>query len=888
MLVAVSVMAAVAAAEVAAAPPKERDFFGAVVSVEGGVLVVSTEAGIVEVPTSQDTSVRLPLKRDASPADLSEGDVVALSLDERNGELVADKIVLIPGKTQHRHMPGKITAVSETQITIQPIARDREPVTFTRAPTTKVKFHKGTKELFEGAFVVIVADRDVTGELSRTAREINVTLGRPRVRPEPAGAEAVRPEPRNRAEVRGVLEGVDEDGNLIVNGTTVTVDAETAIESGLVVGQVVEIEAELSADGLLLAREVEAKEEDRGVSRTTRLDGLFEGVDDQGNWTISGTPVAVTPETDTDGIPYLGQRVKVKAFYEEDGSILAREIENESGRGRFERGGREVKLEGTFQGLDADGNWIINGAAVSVDSLTRLDGAPAVGARVKVKAVLREDGTLVAREVKGQRGRLRQPRSDAEIRGTVKDILEDGTLIVNGVAIAVSVLTEFDGDVRVGDYVEVEALIQEGGTLLAREVESKGEVEAGDLLEPSKVEIEGTIDRVNEDGTLIVSGITVVVSPLSEIKGDLIEGTSVKIEGVLRPDGSLLVAELKGEGRRPTASRTEVKIEGTIESVNRDEAGVILSVVVDGVTIAVTALTEVEGLLEPGAAVKIKAIISEGELMASKIQGRANEELPEAAEVKIEGFIEALQRNDQGRIVGVIVNGLEVGIDALAGIEGELEVGREVEIDGIITEGTIVARKVESEEVEKKRSERSEFELEGLVESINRDEDGSVVGVVVQGLTVAVGTLTRIKGTLEVGSTVEIEGMVVGENLLAKEIDVDERAGGEEAKGGDKGDGEARGVKIEGLIGAVQRDEGGRVVSVTVEGVQVAIDERTEVEGRLEVGGRVRIEATVVGGVLTAEEVEARSLDGEAKAEDEAKDEGKDRDRDKKKKGGGY
>ena len=57
-----------------------------------------------------------------------------------------------------------------------------------------------------------------------------------------------------------------------------------------------------------------------------RINGVFEGVDADGNWIISGTTVTVDQTTDTDGLPPEGQRVKVEAFFQDDGSLLAREI----------------------------------------------------------------------------------------------------------------------------------------------------------------------------------------------------------------------------------------------------------------------------------------------------------------------------------------------------------------------------------------------------------------------------------------------------------------------------------------------------------------------------------------------------------------------------------
>ena len=303
--------------------------------------------------------------------------------------------------------------------------------------------------------------------------------------------------------------------------TRVMVDADTEIEAGLVVGNEVEVDAILRADGSLLATEIETEERDRRISRKTTLQGIFEGVDDQGRWIISGTPVAVGPGSDTDGIPHRGQRVKVKGLLQEDGSLLAREIENKRGSQGPKGKLRKVRLGGIFQGLDDKGNWVVNGARFSVDPRTRLKGTPGVGRRVKVKAVLLEDGSLIAAEVEGDDGADREPESKAELRGVIEEILDDGTLIINGIPVALSVLTEIEGEPQTGDFVEVEALFQEKGPLIAREVKSKGKVAVDEFPGPSKVEIEGVIDRLNEDGTLVVNGMTVAVSALSKIKGKL-------------------------------------------------------------------------------------------------------------------------------------------------------------------------------------------------------------------------------------------------------------------------------------------------------------------------------------------------------------------------------
>ncbi|MCH8191762.1 MAG: hypothetical protein IIC80_10480, partial [Chloroflexi bacterium] len=402
---------------------------------------------------------------------------------------------------------------------------------------------------------------------------------------------------------------------------------------------------------------------------------------------------------------------------------------------------------------------------------------PAVGNLIDVKAVLQEDGSLLAQKIEGDKGDGRVASGTADVRGVLEAIRDDGTLVVNGISVALSALTEREGDLQVGDFVIAEGLVQADGSLLARAVESKGSAEEADIAELSNVEIKGIIEMVNEDGTFIVNGITVGVSILTEIKGALVEGASVKVEGVFLDDGTVLARELKGAGRRATASGTEVKVEGLLETVQRDDQGNVVSVVVGGLTIAVQALTDVEGLLKPGVTLEVKAIILDGEFLASKIEARKGSGKVDPSVLNVGGTIESLQLDEDGGISSVTVNGVELKVGAFTEVESDLEVGGSVEIKVSIGEGGLQATKVESNGRATKPAKPPEFKLEGTIETVERDDDGKPLNVVVNGRTVEVETLTRVEGALEPGATVEIKGVLSGNALVASKIESDEDDG---------------------------------------------------------------------------------------------------------------
>ena len=708
---------------------------------------------------------------------------MAVSLKEVDGQLVAKKVHLIPGKTRHRHVPGEVISVSDTEITIQPRGEGTEPLTFELTPDTATRFHRDVTVLTVGAFVVVGTARDpLTGDLLSKALEINVTSGKPSGPAEAGDGDEAAGEAGGTADVRDIFEGVDLEGNWIVDGAKVAVDPDTEISSGVAAGDFVKIDAQLGPGGTLLARRIEGERRAIDVSNRAKVEGVFEGVDSQGNWIIGGAKVAIGPSTDTDGLPFPGQWVKVKGHLRADDSLLAREIENRGGsRGRGEDS-RQVKLEGIFQGTDDQGNWIVNGTRVAVDALTRLEGTPGVGRRVAVKAVLQRGGSLLAQELEGDEGDQgdqgdegdegdsRERRAEAKLRGVIQEVLDDGTLVVNGIRVALDALTELEGSAAAGDFVEVEGLLREDGSLLAEEVTSEGETETEDRPERSKVEIEGKIEKVNPDGSLVVNGIEVVTSVLSEIRGELVEGSPVKVKGVLRQDGSLLARQLRGEGRRATASGTEAKLEGLVERLNLDEAGNIVSFVIDGLTVATGALTKIEGRLEPEARVEVKAIISDAGFLAGKVEVSKRVKGLETSEAKLQGIIEALRLDAQGRVVGIKINGVEVALAALAKLEGPVAVGETVEIKGKILDGIFEASKVERERPKGREPRLPELKLEGLVEAVERDADGNVSSVVVNGRKIGVEALTRVKGSLELGATVKIEAVVKDEGLIAREI----------------------------------------------------------------------------------------------------------------------
>lgn len=649
--------------EAEAAAPEKRDFFGTVLSVDGDTVTIETDEGPVDVIVGSDTKVRLPHKSDAGSADLLEGDSVAVSVDD-DGE-TAGKIFVIPGKTQFRHVPGKVLAAPDGPtgtVTIQLPGEDAESFSFDIGDDTKLKLRHGATELAEGLFVVVLAKRDASGEISSKAVEINVAAGKrgDRGRPEPPETQdddGDGVEDENEASVRGVFEGVDSRGRWLIGGTAVAVDRRSAVANGIVTGAVVEVEGRLSADGSLIAREIEAEDRqhrNRGRSRNRRghIEGVFEGRDADGNWIVSGRKVVVDQRTDTDGEPRVGRRIRVDALISEDGRMRAREIENRimahaRDRVQDELHRLESRLRGVFEGLDSEGNWKVNGVSIAVDEETRLEGTPAVGRRVDVRAFLR-DGKIIASRIEGERDEADGEAADrakreAVLSGLVERVEADGSLVINGHHVAISALSDVDGDFQRGARVRVRAVLDDDGELVAEDVDEDRSGPSrsdrpGQARGRDRVSIEGTVQRVNDDGTVLINGIPVLIkplqAPLSSLGSDdrevsdrarralqlLKEGLVLEIEGVMRPDGVVVATDLKADRRHREDAPERSKLSGVVERViERD--GKIIAVVVNGREIRVETLTHLEGgRLRTGARVEIDGVVRGERVIAAEIE----------------------------------------------------------------------------------------------------------------------------------------------------------------------------------------------------------------------------------------------------------------------------
>jgi hypothetical protein len=127
-------------------------------------------------------------------------------------------------------------------------------------------------------------------------------------------------------------------------------------------------------------------------------------------------------------------------------------------------------LKGVLTEIDGD-TWTVNGVPFQVTSETNLKDDPKANSSVLVDGHILEDGTWIADMVKVKKDQ--KPKSS--FMGIVDSM---GTSwMISGISVLVDKDTEIDGNIGVGDPVEVKFIVLEEGPWLALEIESLVEIE---------------------------------------------------------------------------------------------------------------------------------------------------------------------------------------------------------------------------------------------------------------------------------------------------------------------------------------------------------------------------------------------------------------------------
>ena len=595
-------------------------------------------------------------------------------------------------------------------------------------------------------------------------------------------------------EVTGSIQ-VKTDSSITVNSLEFLVNSSTKISGtmgsslpfdSLKVGSLVKIEAESKIIGKLVATKIRLMTAKINLELNGKITARTTN-----SITVKGTEVFV----DTNTIIFtqfhaalsfadlkVGDSVLVKATQAIGGQLTAVAIIVKTENTR-----QEIELEGKIQAI-TETSIKVQDTVFFVDSSTIIlshqktvlnFGDLKVGDEVEVRGFLRQDSTYLALYIRVENEEFEQ--RELEIEGAISAIASN-SITVNMVTFKVdssTVIYAHEGgvlnfsDLKVGDQVEVKAILLSDSTYKAVRIKLENEESDNEL------EVAGLIDSVSTDN-IIVGGYKIYVNSQTKIYNhfkqsltfaDLKVGTFVVVKANLQ-NTTYLAATIKVRNN----INAESNFTGAIESISGS------SITVKGLIFVTDQNTEflddnrntiTISDLKVGQIVKIKATLQSGnQYLALRVIAK-NFWRPT---VKVEGAIENLT------LTSITVMGKTFAVDSSTIVVGHgtgvitfasLTLGLNVEVKGSLTTAGVLTAKLI------KVHPDHEFEVHGKIDTLSANQ------FVVAGLTIKTDQYTVYYDefdkqvtfdSLKVNQLVEVKYVktVTNENLAVKvEIEKD-------------------------------------------------------------------------------------------------------------------
>jgi len=350
------------------------------------------------------------------------------------------------------------------------------------------------------------------------------------------------PQPGARVTVRGVIESQD-SGVWMISGVAVTVNDQTLIndrQGQAVVGAWVEAKAVRQDDDSLLATVIMVKGHNDHPGDRLEFMGEIQAMSDDA-WTIGGFDFKVDAQTRIDereGQAQVGTLAIVAARRLEDDSLYASRIHIKDDA----PDGAKIEFRGPIEAMSSN-QWTVAGFDLIVDDGTVIDHPEraAAGVAAGVKARRQDDGSLLAIEI-DVKGRAAEMRHSFQWKGILESF-DDASWMISGRTVQINDDTVIIGEPEVGALVEVRAIQQDDGSLLALWLHVK---QAQDVMK-----FHGVVKSIDaETNTWVIGDYTVKVDArtvLSERHGPIDVGVMVKVNAQRQDDGSWLALRIKSE-----------------------------------------------------------------------------------------------------------------------------------------------------------------------------------------------------------------------------------------------------------------------------------------------------------------------------------------------------
>ena len=134
-------------------------------------------------------------------------------------------------------------------------------------------------------------------------------------------------------------------------------------------------------------------------------------------------------------------------------------------KNQLSSGQAEIEFLGIVESM-ANDRWTISGQEVLITPQTKINDPIIIGDPVKVEAQIAADGSLNANQIELLEN---QGNKSFELSGIVES-LGEGSWVVAGRTVLITLQTEIKQSIQAGDYVKIEGLLTIDGSLVAREI----------------------------------------------------------------------------------------------------------------------------------------------------------------------------------------------------------------------------------------------------------------------------------------------------------------------------------------------------------------------------------------------------------------------------------
>jgi Domain of unknown function (DUF5666)/FecR protein len=298
-----------------------------------------------------------------------------------------------------------------------------------------------------------------------------------------------------------------------VSGRSVQVDELTAIETGLKVGDNVQVEGGMADDGIMWATRLS---QTAGAGSNFQFSGIVASTG-KDVWVISGITVTVGVSTTLKGNIVAGNPVVVAGVIKADGTWLATSIDLATPEGyRFE-------FVGVVQTISP---WKVSGVGFDTADWTEIDAGIQVGNQVRVAGLVSADGIWTAERIE------RLDTAHATSFAFFGPVLSLNPWKVGGVSLIVDGRTTITGTIALGEMVEVTGWILDDGTWLATDIKPTGlQVGQGCFM------VSSVVQSINDKEIILIDGQTLVRSADLAVQGDLKAGSLVRYQFCVDKDG---------------------------------------------------------------------------------------------------------------------------------------------------------------------------------------------------------------------------------------------------------------------------------------------------------------------------------------------------------------